>query len=121
MPSSISTIRDPRSPRHTPAADARRPRREMRFVAKNAPCMIRMIIKGAYCVGIRPKPRIPTWEERERCLVIDRWDEGDLPDPRNRLQAFRDRLWRHWITETSKEHAWANPHMTPKILLEKGF
>lgn len=100
---------------------ARRPARAKRFIACNAPFFVRAIIKSAYALGMRPEARIIAENERVWILYVDLKDLGEVPDERSRIVAFRQRLRRYWLREGVKEHAWANPHLTPPSFLAKGF
>jgi hypothetical protein len=82
---------------------------------------VRAIIKTAYAVGKRPKARIIVESERVWIMYVDLKDRGEVPDERSPVVAFLQRLRRYWLVEGSKEHAWANPHLTPPFLLARGF
>lgn len=100
---------------------ARYPARAKRFIACNAPFFVRAIIKSAYALGVRPKAQIIAENERVWVPYVDLKDWGEVPDERSRIVAFWQRLRRYWLLEGVKEHAWANPHLTPPSFLAKGF
>lgn len=103
------------------APPATRPPRAKHFIAAKAPPIVRFLIKAAYAIGRKPKARLITENERVFIMYVDLKDRGEIPDDRSPVIAFCERLRRYWLVEGSKEHAWANPHLTPPSLLAKGF